>query len=417
MEKPACPVTLARVFRIYVRCIPFVAYVLLTLPCAAALAQPPAHAPSEADRERLEALGYEPWVKDAEPATETGVITHDRRRTAPGYLLFANRGSCNAKLIDNSGKVHHTWQGPVQGFWSDVELMPDGDLYVVGATDDEFANQLTARYLRRLSWDSTVEWQSEFPAHHDIERVPGGKLLALSSVERFTDLHGPARAVIDDQVILLDERGKTLEEHSLFDLFVGSPKAVKFGSYSRVERRNGRAVLDLFHANSVEWVRAGKRAGKHPIYRDGNILVCLRHQNMVVVIDRKKRQIVWSWGASELQGPHSARMLANGNVMVFDNGLRRRHSRILEIDPRGDRVVWRYEPNDAKQFFTPYGGSLQPLANGNVFLAETRRGRMLEVDRQGQVVWAYVNPSEDLQQQRRATIHAAKRLAPSYVAP
>lgn len=403
--------------------------VVATLSCPAIIpvsARAQAARVEEADRQRMEALGYEAWVKEGEVPGRTGVTLYDRRRTAPGYVLFPNRGSCNAQLIDNSGKVVHSWQGSLPGFWSDVELMPDGALYVVGATDDEFAHQLTARYLRKLSWDGKVLWQSSFPAHHDVERAPGGRLLTLSSVERETETFGRGRRLIDDHVVVLDAEGRTLEELSLHDLFLASPEGVRFGPYHRLEQRNGNIVLDAFHANSVQWIEPGKLAGKHPVYREGNFLVCIRHQNVVVVIDPRKRKIVWSWGQGTLEGPHSARMLASGNVLVFDNGLARRTSRILEVDPRTSRIVWSYEAPNPKEFFTPYGGSCQRLKNGNTLIAETRRGRLFEVDARGRIVWSFVNPFElpaaaeadgQPKERHRATIQSAKRLEPSYVSP
>jgi hypothetical protein len=260
-----------------------------------------------------------------------------------------------------------------------------------------------------------VVWQAAFPAHHDIEPAPGGRLLALSSVERISEEFGSDRYLIDDQVLVLDKAGKTQAEYSLYEMFVASPQAITFGRYRRVERRNERKVVDAFHTNSVQWITAGKLAGKHAVYRDGNILICMRHQNLIAIFDPKRRRFVWSWGRGKLEGPHSARMLANGNIIVFDNGLQRRSSRILEIDPRRDEIVWRYEATPLTDFFSPYGGSCQRMTNGNTFIAETHRGTLFEVDAKGETVWRYVNPAEDAQKPRRATIHSAKRLAASYV--
>ena len=34
--------------------------------------------------------------------------------------------------------------------------------------------------------------------------------------------------------------------------------------------------------------------------------------------------------------------LGNGHILVFDNGTRRKTSRILELDPTSGRVLWKY---------------------------------------------------------------------------
>ena len=43
-------------------------------------------------------------------------------------------------------------------------------------------------------------------------------------------------------------------------------------------------------------------------------------------------------------------------------------------------------------FFTPFMGSAQRLANGNTLLCESAFGRIFEVTREGYVCWEYVNP-------------------------
>ena len=58
--------------------------------------------------------------------------------------------------------------------------------------------------------------------------------------------------------------------------------------------------------------------------------------------DWKTKRIVWSWGQDEISGPHDATLLANGNVLLFDNGLGRDWSRVIEVDPFTREIVWEY---------------------------------------------------------------------------
>lgn len=83
-------------------------------------------------------------------------------------------------------------------------------------------------------------------------------------------------------------------------------------------------------------------------------------------------------------GPiHDIHVLANGHVMVQQGS-----NRIAEIDPKTKSVVWTYD--SASQ--NVVGDSpvevhaFQPLANGNVMIAESGRGRIIEVDRQGKLL-------------------------------
>jgi len=70
-------------------------------------------------------------------------------------------------------------------------------------------------------------------------------------------------------------------------------------------------------------------------------------------------------------------MLKNGNVLLADNN-------VLEINPKTDKVVWQYRPAAQK------GGatfSAQRLANGNTMVGENSAGRIVEVDKEGKVVF------------------------------
>ena len=81
-------------------------------------------------------------------------------------------------------------------------------------------------------------------------------------------------------------------------------------------------------------------------------------------------------------------MVDGGRMLVFDNGLRK--SRILELDPLTNKIVWHYGP--VKEFFTKSRGSNQRLANGNTLITESDRGYVFEVTPEGEVVWRFANP-------------------------
>ena len=78
----------------------------------------------------------------------------------------------------------------------------------------------------------------------------------------------------------------------------------------------------------------------------------MRYQDAVAVFDWEEGRLVWSWGQNELQKPHEASLLPSGNILVVDNGhLDRGYSRVVEMDPRTEEIVWEY-PDDieAKAF-------------------------------------------------------------------
>ena len=91
--------------------------------------------------------------------------------------------------------------------------------------------------------------------------------------------------------------------------------------------------------------------------------------------------------------PISGPEIENGMILILDNqGRGDGRSRVLEIDPLTQRVVWSYEGDDAHPFFTRFNGSVQRLRNGDTLIVESDGGRAFEVDEGRRIVWEFFNP-------------------------
>src|SRR5262249_39379600 len=94
---------------------------------------------------------------------------------------------------------------------------------------------------------------------------------------------------------------------------------------------------------------------------------------------------------------HAPTLLENGNVLIFDNGPHRLddsvpYSRVIEVNPATNEIVWKYQDKPTWNFFSPRMGYAQRLANGNKLITESSFGRFFEVTKEGKIVWEYVNP-------------------------
>ena len=90
---------------------------------------------------------------------------------------------------------------------------------------------------------------------------------------------------------------------------------------------------------------------------------------------------------------HTFALLPSGNILLFDNGhAGRGYSRIVEMDPRTEEIVWEYKATPPESFFSPARGTAQLLSNGNVFVGYSNGGEAFEVTRAGRRVWSYLNP-------------------------
>ena len=101
---------------------------------------------------------------------------------------------------------------------------------------------------------------------------------------------------------------------------------------------------------------------------------------------------MWYWGPGILDAPHHPTVLDEGRVLVFDNGMHRGYSRLLEVDPRSNEIVWEYRADPPESFFTAVRGSSQRLPNGNTLVTEADHGRVFEITREGEIVWEFFNP-------------------------
>ena len=296
-------------------------------PAAAAASAAPS--PDADAVDRLRALGYVGFTPRG--AQGSGVV---RREAAshPGYNLYANHDLCSAALVDERGALENFWSASPCGRWSNVEILSSGDLLVLGAepTPTREPDDIDGRrYLSKLAWDGRTVWRRSIPAHHDVELTPQGELLTLLSVNRKIPEIDPKRPMRDTRIARLTADGQMIESLSLYDLFRASPELVKLLRVKGARKREA----DLFHANSVEWLRPPAHGGPDPLYGPGRVLVSVRHQDAVVVVDWKARRLVWAWGQGEISGPHDATRLENGHVLLFDNGLARGWSRVVEVGP------------------------------------------------------------------------------------
>ena len=88
---------------------------------------------------------------------------------------------------------------------------------------------------------------------------------------------------------------------------------------------------------------------------------------------------------------HSVRVLTNGDLLLYDNGLRHTppESRAVEYrldaDTKTATMVWQYRR--VPSVFTPFLGSVQRYQNGNTLIAFSTANLIVEVDPDGNQVW------------------------------
>jgi hypothetical protein len=364
----------------------------------------------------LTTLGYVTWVPTRSGSEDSGVVYYDSTKANPGINIYGPRSAPRAHLMDMKGEILHTWSFDVTGHdgWHHFELLPNGDLIAI----------VHQGYLICLDWDSNVRWVRRIRTHHDLSVTSSGEVFALTRVDRLVRIHGIPVPILDDQITVFTAAGGLKRTISLFDV-VGDtvPRGDAWRVYSgllnplrmfRVLRNRSRydywlgqsMMADILHTNTVEVIDKDV----DDVFRTGNLLVCVRDQDTIVVIDPATEKVVWSWGRGVLEWPHHPTLLDNGNLLIFDNGVRRRWTRVIELDPRTRKIVWRYRADEPGDFFSYTRGGNQRLPNGNTLITDSDSGHAFEVTPDGEIVWEFFTPETDESGKRRSAVYRLMRI-------
>jgi hypothetical protein len=332
-----------------------------------------------------------------------GLRASDPERASPGFTLFAPHFEQNREvyLINLGGEVVHTWRMPyapgLSGFLTDR-----GTLFYNGRTTEEsFLGRFPFKggVVLEADWNGRILWEVHHPDHHHHGILLRNGNVLLNCLGRVPDDF--ARRV----------RGG-MPDHPLPSALYGAPPPADAGAmhadYLCEMTREGRIVwewrtwehldpeADGF--SEVQAIRTLWALGNSVLeLPDGDILTSYRPISTVLRIERRTGKILWKLSSPVIAGQHAPTPLANGNILIFDNGVHRLDdplpfSRVIEVDPATQAIVWTYQDRPVSNFFSPRMGSAQRLPNGNTLINEASFGRFFEVTRAGEVVWEYTSP-------------------------
>jgi hypothetical protein len=321
----------------------------------------------------------------------TGLIAHDPSRALAGYTLFTPMfGDGVVYLVDMDGAVVHTWRLPHRpgpyGY-----LLDDGRLFYNGKIEDGVKRfpaweRFKAGAALEVDWTGKVVWEVRHPDHHhDARKLRNGNVVLLCLRPLPPALQSRVKGGLPGT-----EADGTMYADYLVEVTTSGEVVWEWRSWEHLDPDTEVITPQDYRE---EWTHANTVA-EMP---DGNLLVSFRNISTVVIVDRRTGAIVWKLGAPPLAQQHDPRPLANGNLLIFDNGPHRRdhpapYSRVIEVEPASKTIVWEYHDQSIMDFFSPYISSAQRLANGNTLVCEGCDGRIFEVTREGEVVWEYVNP-------------------------
>jgi len=334
--------------------------------------------------ERLQAIGY---LAGSQLATvRRNVTVYDSVRSYNGLNLYTSGHRAVALLIDMRGNILHQWsydryiewpQREVSlqerpGFWRRVYAYPNGDLLAI----------YSGLGIIKLNKDSELLWFNANGAHHDLFVAGDSTIYVLTREARMNPDINSDKPVLEDFISQLTPGGETIREISIY-------KAFKNSQYQIMLIRM-HPDGDLFHINSVE-VFDGRLEHLWRFYKKGNVLISSRVMDCIAIVDLDEEKVVWAT-LGDWQTQHDPRLLANGNILLFDNLDTSHSSKVIEYNPMKGEIEWIYRGDPPESFFTGICGTSRRLPNGNTLIVESDFGRAFEVTRAGDTVWEFINP-------------------------
>jgi hypothetical protein len=364
----------------------------------------------------------------AAPSVYPTGMTISKPGVQPGYVVFgAPDGSAYA--IDVKGQVAAKWSAPeANTLIGYARPLANGNLLArtsvarqAAAAAGGYAEAAAVPSSVEFGQDGKLVWKYTDTVrglHHDLERMENGNTLFVCA----NDIDRPDISKLklrDDCLIEVDKAGKVVWEWKTIDHLeeLGLPREAKDaimngygGTRTGLGAPPATSAFDYLHMNAASPIPSGL-GYTDPRFRAGNIVVSYRYINTIAVIDRASGKIVWKMVGVSI-GQHHTHFIppglpGAGHLLVFDNGLvdentnpmrisSRPNSRVLEIDPLTDKIVWHYSADMSNRpiwtFYSHYISGAQRQPNGNTLICEGANGRIFEVTPAGEIVWEFVNP-------------------------
>ena len=375
-------------------------------------------------------------------------------QVSDGYVLFSPVTSKTTFLIDNCGKLINSWTSDFNPGL--MAYLNEGGQLVRKARTTVLLNLGGAGgRVEIFNWDGSLAWAEDFiddgVSHHDLALLPNGNLLLLLwdpiPIDEAVEM-GRIPGTVDGEFFVsekiweikpLEDSGYEivwewkLSDHIVqnhdptlpnFDLPENQPRRID------INKPDSSNDLDWIHFNSISY---------HP-ERD-EILLSSRNLDEIFIIDHsttteeatgstggnknKGGDFLYRWGNPQnygrgssndkkLHGQHDATWNSFSNepqISIFNNGDDRPEGPFSSIDLLTPSLnsddeysmtnISTFEPGESEiiypsflsdDFFSGRISGAQILSNGNTLVTDGRKGQLIEVNPQKQVIWNYVNP-------------------------
>ncbi|MEM9045686.1 MAG: arylsulfotransferase family protein [Pseudomonadota bacterium] len=349
------------------------------------------------------------FVQEIDPTTPVLNIPRPAD-VQPGLLLVARGAADRAftlDVIDREGRLIHRMDPDWFAIWGDagrfikkqrpISLAPMIHGLDITSEGDVVFN---FEHLSTIKMDlcGEVLWKLENNGHHSIDVQSDGTIWVPGEIQYQTEPtpfrnHGaPYRSwtlqhiSADGEIIREIEVNEVLEANDLTGLL-----------YLSTQQEETIVRGDTLHLNDIEVFPADMVRG---VFSPGDIMISLRNINSILVLDPVTLKVKFRV-TGRFMRQHDPDFIDGNRISVFDNrnlmpsnGWAGNASRIVEIDAQTSDMT-EVVGDQSPRFFTDIQGAHSRLSNGNILVAVTHEGRLMEFLPDGRLAWEWHNRIAD----------------------
>jgi hypothetical protein len=302
-------------------------------------------------------------------------------KMSPEAILFAPVGGRFAYIISSKGTILKKWTFPTSVY--NVTLDNEGNLVALYRDVHSSPGKLIGA-VGIISKNEKVLWEHKNPHLHHSVSPTSNKTVQVIVTQPVTDpklkkdLFFKNKKLDCDSILEIDRKNNVVWSVDLYDLVKVDPHRLK----KKLEIFSSD-YLSICHTNSV------REYDKTPFSNEPAILVSLKNLDLVLLIEKKSKKILWQNEPGTSSDQHDARLVGNW-VYIFNNGPAH-----LNVD--SEAVRFNVLTNAREVVFKKTGfmyqswGSLTksgvvPLKNGNHLIVLGDPGQMWEVTADGKLV-------------------------------
>jgi hypothetical protein len=249
--------------------------------------------------------------------------------------------------------------------------------------------------------DGKVEWEVECRhGSHDVHLLPNGNLLLHTGATVVTEMTPKKEVVWKYEAKPKEGYKGRVEVHAFQRLADGNTMVAESGNRRIVEvNKDGKIVVEI--ALKVDKPNPHTDTRMVRKLDTGNYLVCHEADGAVREYDAKGK-VVWEYkldlggrAAAPGHGPeghgtsvYGAIRLENGNTLIAGGN----NNRVLEVNKDG-KIVWSIDQKELPGITLAWVTTLHALPNGNVIVGNCHAGpdnpQLFEVTREKKVVWQF----------------------------